>query len=209
VTVLSPNGGEFFQTGQSVTIQWQVSGASSQRVQFSLDGGATWNPIVTGLSGTVTSTVWSIPTNLVPAGQQASALIRVVANDGTGQQVTDTSNGPFTISGPSAPPPGTGTVTVTSPNGVSFRSGQSLLVQWTGPDSASLYVVRLSIDGGPFNNVSPDLPGSTRSFSFVLPDPPFGGIAQAVIRVAAKDASGSQFAKGDSAPFNLVSLSGL
>ena len=86
-----------------------------------------------------------------------------------GQQVTDNSNGFFTIQGQAPPPTGSGAVTVTFPNGGTFRGGQTLTVQWTGPDTAAFYAVRLSLDGGTFNNVSPDLPGSARSFTFVPP----------------------------------------
>jgi hypothetical protein len=101
VRVLSPNGGETVTAGQSLPIQWTVTGASQQRVQFSIDNGATWNPIATGLPGTATSTTWSIPSNLVPFGlSQVFALVRVVATDATGLQAIDASNGSFTILAP-------------------------------------------------------------------------------------------------------------
>ena len=212
VRVISPNGGEVFQVGQSVTILWTVSGASQQRVQYSTDGGASWNPIVTGLSGAQTGTVWSIPPSVVPAGlSQISALVRVVATDASGLQAIDPSDGPFTIQGqaPPPPPPPTGatTVTVDFPNGGTFHGGQTITVQWSSTGPASFFTVRLSIDGGPFNNVSPDLPGSAGRFTLTLPDP-LSDLSTGVIRVAAKDSSASQIAKGDGAPFNLLPRTG-
>ena len=59
--------------------------------------------------------------------------------------------------------------------------------------------MRLSYDDGEFQNMTQaDLPGNVGSFSFPLPVPPKQS-SQAVIRVAAKDNSGAQVARGDSA----------
>ena len=91
VRVLSPNGGERLQPGQSVTIQWQSSGAASQSVKYTLDG-ATYIDIVNDLPGTATSTQW-----VVPQASTTTARVRVAVRDAAGTRVTDDSDTPFTI----------------------------------------------------------------------------------------------------------------
>jgi len=100
VRVLSPNGGETVQAGTPLTIQWTSSGATSQRVQYSLDG-VDFVPIATGLSLDVQSFSWNVPASLVPQGQaRVKAVVRVLVKNGAGQQVLDTSDHPARRSGP-------------------------------------------------------------------------------------------------------------
>jgi hypothetical protein len=102
-----------------------------------------------------------------------------------------------------APPPPQTTVQVSAPAGGTFQEGQQLNVQWQTNGPVSAHAVRLSYDGGDFQNVNTsDLPANARNFTFPLPKPPKQS-SQAVVRVAAKDASGSQVAKGDSSPFTV------
>lgn len=109
VKVLAPNGREMVQTGTTFNIQWSSTGASQHRVEYSLNGGLSFFPIVAGLAGTVQSYVWSVPPNIVPTGQtQVSALIRVAAQNSLGQEATDSSDESFTIT---VMPPGGGGVT--------------------------------------------------------------------------------------------------
>ena len=51
--ILSPNGGEVLQAGSSYRIEWDITTCSccddpSDRLEYSLDGGMTWNTIVLG-----------------------------------------------------------------------------------------------------------------------------------------------------------------
>src|SRR5262245_23397461 len=129
VTLIYPNGGENLKVGDQVHIQWSSSGATAQRVQYSLDG-SSYTPIVTGLSGSAQDYLWTIPKDVLPGGQSTvQAWLRVVTK-GDGDEAGDTSNSPFTISALPAPvvqevSPGHGpltggtTITVTGQNFVS------------------------------------------------------------------------------------------
>lgn len=98
VRVLSPNGRETIQAGTTLNIQWSSTGASQQRVQYSLNGGISFLPIVAGLAGTVQSFIWSVPPNIIPTGQtEVSAIIRVLAQNNLGQEAADSSDEPFRI----------------------------------------------------------------------------------------------------------------
>jgi hypothetical protein len=91
VKVLSPNGGERYQPGQAVTIQWQSTGATSQSVKYTLDG-TNYIDIVNDLPGSAQSTQWT-----VPQASTTTARVRVAIRDAAGTRVTDDSDAPFTI----------------------------------------------------------------------------------------------------------------
>ncbi|MBS1912808.1 MAG: IPT/TIG domain-containing protein [Bacteroidetes bacterium] len=91
INVLSPNGGEVFQPGQSVTIQWSSTGADQHVVKFAADG-ATYNDISSQLPGSAQSFAWTVPQQPTTMGR-----IRVAVRDAAGNRVSDDSDGFFTI----------------------------------------------------------------------------------------------------------------
>src|SRR5262249_15223335 len=103
VRVTVPNGGERFQPGQQVLIQWQSSddvGVVAHNVQFSADGGGTFIDIATNLAGSAQSFSWTVPNR--PTTQ---AVVQVMARDRAGNQGADRSDGLFTIQAAILPPP--------------------------------------------------------------------------------------------------------
>lgn len=93
VTLLSPNGGQTL-TGASVTVSWSASDGDNDpltfSVEYSMDGGASWRLVQSGL--TVSQT--SLP--LAKLGGTTQGEFRVLATDGvnTGQ---DASDGVFSV----------------------------------------------------------------------------------------------------------------
>jgi hypothetical protein len=56
VRVLSPNGKEIFKAGDFVTITWVAPPAATKfNLQYSLNNGATWQTIVTGVPAIATT----------------------------------------------------------------------------------------------------------------------------------------------------------
>jgi hypothetical protein len=93
VTVISPNGGESWNAGSSHLIVWSQSdnvGVTDNEVSYSIDNGATWDPIWSGLD---TSYSW-----IVPNTPSTFTLVKVVARDSAGNSSADTSDGVFAIS---------------------------------------------------------------------------------------------------------------
>jgi hypothetical protein len=92
VTVIAPNGGEAWNIGSSRLIVWSQSdnvGVTESEVSYSIDNGANWDPIWTGLD---TSYNW-----MVPNTPSTFALVKVTARDSAGNSSADTSDGVFTI----------------------------------------------------------------------------------------------------------------
>jgi hypothetical protein len=88
VTLLAPNGGESWRTGQQ-TIRWAGSDADSNQlsytVQFSADGGQTWSALASNLH----TTTYAVDAAALAGSTQAR--IRVIATDGvnTGLDMSD------------------------------------------------------------------------------------------------------------------------
>ncbi|HEX2093274.1 MAG TPA: IPT/TIG domain-containing protein [Longimicrobiaceae bacterium] len=195
VQVLAPNGGETLRVGQPTMVTWTSrddTGVVSHRVLLSLDGGATYQE----LSPLLVNGEQSFTFTPTAAMVTPRARIRVAARDGAGNRGTDDSNADFAIVQE------TTTVVVTAPAGGSvIPAGRPLTVRWQTTGPVSFHAVRLSVNGGPFENLTPaDLGGSAREFTFT---PTAAQAGTVVVRVAAKDASCSQVARGDSAPFTV------
>ena len=93
VVVGSPNGGEAWAGGTDHAITWVTidSDKSTVDIDYSTDGGDTWDSVVTGLADTGSYT-WTVPTI-----NTSSAKVRVTATDDSGNDGSDTSDAAFTI----------------------------------------------------------------------------------------------------------------
>jgi hypothetical protein len=92
VTLVSPNGGE--SLSGEVAIVWTANDSDGDDLafdlQYSADGGATWQPIAVQVEGTT----YSWDTNQFPGGEDC--LVRITANDGVNTS-RDESDGPFIL----------------------------------------------------------------------------------------------------------------
>ena len=94
VTVNSPDGGENRKAGSYVIIGWTATdnvGVTSIDIAYSVDGGATYQTIATGISGSETYN-WTIPATL-----SGACLVKVTAHDAAGNAGEGVSVGDFTI----------------------------------------------------------------------------------------------------------------
>lgn len=89
-----PVGGEIFQTGEVVMIQWHPAinhGLANWDLFFSEDGGTSWESIALNLPENQLTYNWSVPNIITDSGQ-----VKVVQDNVTGQDYSDAS-GNFTI----------------------------------------------------------------------------------------------------------------
>ncbi len=140
VTVMSPNGGEFWATGGYRTVRWTRTGGgfSGYRLLLSMDGGFTFkDTIARDVNPAESSFVWVIPT-----ANSSTCWLMVQALDSAGGVVCqDASDGSFTIAG---------VVTVSVPNGGEVWAGngfQNIYWKKTGV-SFEYHRLLLSRNGG-------------------------------------------------------------
>lgn len=133
VEMIYPNGGESFSPGSSEILTWNTVGTTgTHSLEYSIDNGANWLPIVSSLSNSTTRYTWT-----VPAGVSTSqALVRVV--NGT---FSDQSDAVFNI---------LGTPTGFTANGVSCNAGE-VNFAWNAVAGATSYsIFRLDPANGEF-----------------------------------------------------------
>ncbi|MCS6886067.1 MAG: Ig-like domain-containing protein [Acidobacteriota bacterium] len=147
IKLLSPNGGETFESGSTIQINWTSSdenGIAKQDIELSLDGGTTYPiPIASYLNGKTTSYSYKLPVNIF----SDKARIRIKTVDYAGNRSEDISDSTFVIKPESIPPQ----VRVKSPNGgEAVVVLKTLTISWESSDNAGIatHDVSLSTDGG-------------------------------------------------------------
>lgn len=187
VVVLSPNGGELFDAGQTMTIRWRSFdnvGIVAQDVLLSTDGGQTFRPLRTHLAGVIQELQVQVPVVI----DTAQAVICVVVRDGNGNQARDCSDDQFVIFGRDLFPP---SVTLMSPNGGEIiAAGQPYTITWQASDDRPglSCSVLLSVDGGrTYTTLASGLMGTQ---SYLWPVPATLGSTRARIRVVCRDSAG-------------------
>ncbi|GAB7095498.1 hypothetical protein JCM30237_26520 [Halolamina litorea] len=157
VTLDAPNGGESFDGGETVTVEWTaddaIAGVDSVDIDYSTNGGASWSAVT---EGTVNdgSFAWTIPDI-----DTTDARVRVTATDALGQFATDESDAGFTIEGNASDTPPS--VTVEAPNGGEvFRGGSTTTIEWNASDAESSVErvdIEYSVNGGPWQPIAAGL----------------------------------------------------
>ena len=156
LTVKSPNGGETWQLGSTQSIQWSYTESAGSLVKIEVLRGETVIatipsvPIGTGGTGFYNLTV--------PSGTPLCTdyLIRVTST--SDPAITDTSNGPFTISSP---------IKVVSPDGgEDWQLGSAQSIQWSYAESAGSSVKIEALRGETVIATIPNVPIGTGGSGF-------------------------------------------
>lgn len=137
ITITSPNGGEYYEECESMTITWQRGGTSNYyRIEYSTNGGADWNTITNSAYVSGTSYNWSTIQN----ADSDNCIIRV--SDRDRPIATDVSDAPFEIDVNED-------IILTSPNGGEFwQVGTSHEVTWVSAPTSDRFRVYYSVNDG-------------------------------------------------------------
>lgn len=131
VSVTAPNGGETIAAGSGTSITWSAFdnvAVTTVDVDYSLDNGANWISLGTGLANSG-SLPWPVPNTPTLQG-----LVRVTAHDAAGNTAADPSNADFTIADQTLP-----LVAVTAPNGgETFTADGTQNVTWNASDNVGV-----------------------------------------------------------------------
>jgi|GEM_PF-3426409 len=100
VILSTPNGGEVFFAGSTVSIVWASVAnnpvLASHDIRISTDGGASYPAVIaSGLPATAQSFNWNVPTDFIAS----NARVRIIARDSAGNVCNDDSDGNFVVVG--------------------------------------------------------------------------------------------------------------
>lgn len=224
VTVLSPNGGEILQEGNTYTIQWEPSLSSDTPEAGNLRWGISlikisygiWNNVQSpgSIPITQTSYSWTVGTNY-PAGDDykirlslncyfsCSVNLSQILPGGT----YDASDATFTLLGTASPPSNPPSITVISPNGgENWTEGSTHTIQWTSQNIPAGNNMGIRVMNGKFEQqiIRSLLSSTDTSYSWWVPkNIPYN--YQYTIQVYHFDSMGIIVAKDDSdAPFTIL-----
>ncbi|MEW6731120.1 MAG: choice-of-anchor V domain-containing protein [Acidobacteriota bacterium] len=183
VTLLSPNGGESISGGETFTINWNSTNATSHDLLLQLNGpGDVPKVIASGLAAEVSSFEWSVPNGF--ASTQARVI--VVAQGQEGRADSDSSDRPFTITaGSSVAGPTVTKIIITSEKlkvvGSNFLEGSRVTVNGVGfttvptlKSSGSIFIQKGSTSDG--RSIGKSIPrGVPVRLRFTNPD---GGVTE-------------------------------
>ncbi|MFN8323707.1 MAG: T9SS type A sorting domain-containing protein [Chitinophagales bacterium] len=163
VVVTAPNGGENLSGCTVTTITWNGEGSSgSYLLQYSVNGGTSWNTIVSQTFSASPATLYSYNWTL-PNTPSNYCLVRVTNNNNTSK--VDQSDAVFNI---------LPTITVTNPNnGGSYSIGSTLNITWASQGVSNYYNIEYSTNGGSvWNTITFNTYITTNSYAWTVPNAP-------------------------------------
>ncbi|MFA5164247.1 MAG: LamG-like jellyroll fold domain-containing protein [Candidatus Omnitrophota bacterium] len=195
--LIQPNGSEQIKRGGSYEIQWKSAGAGSTvKLEYSTDSGETWNTITESESNSAgtDSYEWN-----VPAGCELSSEAKVRITSNSDANLTDASDGIFTIAD----------LIVNSPNGGEIWQAGSTSnpVTWVFVGSAGVgkVTVSYSTDSGStwtvYNN-NVDNQQGPNSYNWTVPFAPSDNIRVKVV----DNTSGSTMADSSDGNFSIAGV---
>jgi hypothetical protein len=189
ITLLTPNGNEFVNSGSNRLITWTSSQIGNVSLEYSLDNGTTWTTITSSYPADSARFIWAVGQNL--SATQARIRISDAINP---LVINDMSDGAFKI----------GSVMVTLPNGgENYLAGTTRNITWQTSNSVTAVRIDYSTNNGgvwiPITNSVSSLPAS---YSWAVPNTP-----SVSARVRISDAA-SSLAISDTSdlPFSITAL---
>ncbi len=134
LSLFYPNGGEGLATGSTVYINWNASNVANLKIEYSINGGSSWNLITNSIPAANYYYGWTVPNT-------PSSNCRVRISDAGNSSVSDQSDGLFVISSPS--------VSINTPNGGETYTGGNLVnISWFANAASSLASLYFSENAG-------------------------------------------------------------
>ncbi len=187
VWTVTPAPGTEIEGDKPAMIIWSKQGATTKvKLEYSIDGGAKWEPIATDLTASPYN--WTIP----EAAMGQNVIIRIT--DATAASITSTSESFLVI----APIPVTAEV-IQPTAGEKLRPGKQYMIQFTTTgEFGTSAKLEYSVDGTQWSNITTITNGST-SYNWTIPN-----VDAPAVQVRVSNANGS--VTGLSGSFSITPL---
>ena len=153
IKIVSPNGGEIWPSASQRMIKWTYCEVDNISIDYSLNDGTTWKPIIENIPASQLSYNWTVPT--IP-----SFTCRIRIRD-VNRPISDISDSAFIIP--------TSMVEIRYPNGgEKFKAGSGQYIEWTSKDLASVKL-EYSLDNGSNWSVIGVFPAANQYANWVVP----------------------------------------
>lgn len=154
IKVTYPNSRLEFKVGNTETIKWESSNVSNVKIEYSINGGNAWTPIVGSVSSTGNYN-WVVPDVLTTQG-------RIRVSDISRTSIFDDSDSSFTITKNPQ-------IAVTDPNGgESLNAGSTYPIKWTSSNIEKVNIDYSINNGASWTSIVSALP-STGNYSWIVP----------------------------------------
>jgi len=188
ISVTTPNGGEFWLVGETYEINWQSNNIEFVKIEYSTNGGFSWNTIVENTPSDGIYEQWA-PTM---ADTSDNCLLRI--SDASDGAPSDVSNDFFTIHGGPQ-------LRVIYPNGgeyvIKTPEDPTETIIWTSTGIANVGIEYTLNNGVTWTTLSSSYP-SNGAYVWDLPT-----VASSLARIRIYDVSNPSFRDQSDAPFNL------
>ncbi|MBW1810165.1 MAG: hypothetical protein JRJ87_18350 [Deltaproteobacteria bacterium] len=136
IAIVSPAGGELWQTGSVQTIQWTAFGVFDVRIDYSVDGGQNWNQVEASID--TNSPNWQNYPWTVPNDPSEQAIIQLTEYS----LITSAQSNLFSIVGSGQ------TIDLQNPSaGDSLTGEETVQIVWTAEELQTV-VLELTLDSG-------------------------------------------------------------
>jgi hypothetical protein len=189
LTVLTPNGGEYLESGSEYNITWNSSGLNNVILEYSVNNGASWL-YIDKVPADNDSYTWT-----VPGTPSEICLVRITGAD-SDENPSDVSDGVFTIFDPSQ-----ASIEVFTPNGgESLSVGEEYYITWASSGINNVLIEYSTTNGEEWIPID-TVPAIGGRFTWTVPDAPS---ESCLIRVTGNDSPGDPSDVSDS-PFSIIS----
>lgn len=157
--LLRPNGGEQFFAGDTTYVHWERRPGEmlgmGLNVDHSIDGGTTWESIVSLIPAYLDSARWIVPDVMEPGVMMRLSNIEVV-------RTWDTSDAPFSIV--------RSTLALVGPNGGEhYELNDPVIATWTAAYTAKVRLDYSSDGGSTWTTVASNINGALGTYTFTPP----------------------------------------
>ena len=154
ITILTPNGGGNWRTGYNQVITWNSTDVRMARIDYSIDGGTTWQPIAERTDATRGYQLWKAPSTI----SSTQCLIRLTDTYNT--RITDQSDAVFSLSNGGIAP---SLILLTPKGDEQYTSGTMQTITWKHVDAIKIKLEFSRDDGVTWTTIATNLdPGTTQ-----------------------------------------------